>query len=353
MNSFFADGQILKDSSSLNLIKKSIDNIYNFKFRESDGYLKKLAAKYPEHPVVYLLNGMQIYWENYPLSDSSSAGGVFENDLRKCISLCEGKKDNSNEAEFLLANLSARGFLLLFYLDNDLSMSVIPLATSTYKYIRRSFDNTSVYPDFCFFTGIYDYTREAYPEAYPVYKPLAMLFPRGDKSKGLTELKYAAKNSIFLKAEAAIFLSGVYLGFENNLEQAYFYSRFLHELYPANAEYLALDLQNSLLTKRYDEAEKLIESTGTSVKNAFYHAQLTVFKGVLQEKKYKNDKLAEQLYIKGIKDLSSFRHYSDEFKSFGYFGLSRISGRRGDTNLQKVYRKKAMDLNGFGNINFD
>jgi hypothetical protein len=353
MNYFPADGQILKDSSSLNLVKKSIDNIYNFRFRESEGYLKKLAAKYPEHPVVYLLNGMQVYWENYPLSDSSSAGVVFENDLRRCISLCEGKKDNSNEAELLLANLSARGFLLLFYLDNDLSMSVIPLAASTYKYIRRSFDNTSVFPDFCFFTGIYDYTREAYPEAYPVYKPLAILFPRGDKSKGLNELKYAAKNSIFLKAEAAIFLSDVYLGFENNLEQAYFYSRFLFELYPANAEYLALYIQNSLLTKRYDEAEKLITSTWTSVTNAFYHAQLSIFRGVLQEKKYKNDRLAEQSYIKGIKDISPFRHYRDEYVAFAYFGLSRISERRGDTNLKKYYRKKAMELTGFGNVSFD
>ena len=63
------------------------------------------------------------------------------------------------------------------------------------------------YSDFYFFTGVYNYYREAYPEAYPVYKPLALLFPKGSKTKGLEDLLIASKNSIFLKAEAFSFLS--------------------------------------------------------------------------------------------------------------------------------------------------
>ena len=183
--------------------------------------LEKLRKTYQGHPVMYLMDGMQIYWKNYPLTPTSAASITFENDLKKCIELCESKTNHSDEVEYLLANLSARGFLLLFYLDNDLTMSVIPLASSTYRYIRRSYDYTSVYADFYFFTGMYDYTSEAYPEAYPVYKPLAMLFPKGDKSKGLKELQNAADNSIFLKAEASMFLSSINLSFEYNYERSY------------------------------------------------------------------------------------------------------------------------------------
>ena len=167
LNPALTNAQILKDSASLNLIKKSIDYIYNLRFDESLEARKKLSQAWPGHPANYLLEGLQIYWENYPLSPSSSACITFEKDLRRCIELCESNSSKADEAEYLLGNLSARGFLLLFYSDNDLTMSVIPLATSTYHFIRRSFDYTSYYSDFFFFTGLYDYTREAYPEALP------------------------------------------------------------------------------------------------------------------------------------------------------------------------------------------
>jgi hypothetical protein len=353
LNPVLTDAQILKDSVSLNLVKKSISWTYNLRFNESGEALEKLRKTYEGHPVIYLLEGMQIYWKNYPLTHYSPASSAFENALRKCIELCEGKTNNSDEVEFLLADLSARGFLLMFYVDNDLTMSVIPLASSTYRYIRRSYDYTSFYSDFYFFTGLYDYTREAYPEAYPVYKPLAMLFPKGDKAKGLKELLNAAENSIFLKAEASMFLSSINLTFEFNYEQAYSSSKYLHEMYPANLQYLGFHLRNLLLTKRYNEAEKLMDSYSTNITNPFYQAQLSIFKGVLQEKKYLNDKLAEQFYMKGIQELSSFGHYSNEFAAYGYFGLSRISGRNGESNLKKTYRKKANELTDFKDVNFD
>jgi hypothetical protein len=346
-----ASSQILKDTASLSIVKKSINDIYNLRFSESHEDLRKLGLNYPGHPVLNLLEGMQLYWENYPLSVSSPAYDSFEKNLRKSIELCESRKTSTNEAEYLLTNLSARGLLLFFYVDNDVTMSVISLASSTYRYIRRSFDYTSEYSDFFFFTGIYNYTREAYPEAYPAYKPLALLFPRGDKAKGMIEIRRAAENSIFFKAEAFTFLSGINLSFENNFEQAYRASKSLHELYPSNVGFLAFHLRNLLLTKRYDDAERLIEAF--KVTNKYYLAQLSIFKGVLQEKKYKNDKLAEQLYTKGIQDFKSYGPFSNEFASYGYFGLSRICERKGDNNLKKAYRKKALELTDFRNVNFD
>ena len=204
------NGQILRDTAALKLVKASIQNVYNLRFNEAREDCKKLSLIYPGHAIVYLLDGMITYWKNYPILPSSPARASFESDLRKCIDLCEGTKNPADVTEFLLANLSARGLLLLFYTDNDMNKDVFPLAISTYKYIRRSFDYTSVYTDFYFFTGVYNYYRVAFPEAYPSYKPLAMLFPKGDRQKGLDDLHTAAKNSIFLKSRS-IFISLYYL----------------------------------------------------------------------------------------------------------------------------------------------
>jgi len=242
--------------------------------------------------------------------------------------------------------------LLLFYTDNDLSFEVFPIATSTYQCIRRSFQFTSHYSDFYFFTGIYNYFREAYPEAHPIYKTLAFLFPKGSKVKGLEDLGIVASNSIIMKAESYTFLTEIFLSYENNYSKATFYSKSLHRIYPENPAYLGAYIKNLLLIKQYDEAEKEINSVA-QMDNPFLQAQVTIFKGILQEKKYHNYRQAEQLYAKGIKDISVFRSFGDEYAAYGYFGLSRISKLNDNPDNEKLYRKLALKLADFKNIDFD
>jgi hypothetical protein len=337
----------------VNLIKRGIDYVYNFDFKNAERISAELNKLYPGQAVNFLFKGMMTYWKNYPLVTTSAAKESFEADMRKTIELCDSNKDPSTEPELLLVNLCARGLLLLFYTDNNLSFEVFPIASSTYQCIRRCFEFTSIYSDFYFFTGVYKYYREAYPEAHPIYKTLAFLFPKGSKVKGLEELGIVARNSIILKAEAYSFLTEIFLSFENNSRQATFYSKNLHKLYPANPAYLGSYIKNLLLIKQYDEAEKEIISSLPFLNNSFYNAQVMIFNGILQEKKYNNNKQAEQLYTKGIKDMSQFRSYGDEYAAYAYFGLSRISRINGDTYNENLYRKLALKIAVFKNITFD
>lgn len=347
------NAQILRDPVNIDLIKKGIDYVYNFQFENAREIYADLSQSYPGHPIVHLFKGMMTYWENYPLLTSSSERVTFENELRTCIELSEKKQDHSNDAEYLLTDLCGRGLLLLFYADNDLSMEVIPLATNTYPYIRRAFNYPSTYSDFYFFTGLYNYYREAYPEAHPVYRTLAFLFPKGNKAKGLKELQRAAQSSIVLKAESSSFLSGICISFENNYQQASTYSRTLHELYPANLEYTAEYIKNLLLIKQYEEAERLILSPLTKTDNSYFQAQISIFNGILQEKKYHNFEQAQKYYNKGVRDISLFGEYGNEFAAYAYFGLSRLYEAKADKRLKKTYRKKALDLANYKKINFD
>jgi hypothetical protein len=345
--------QILQDTASFSLIKKGIDYIYNYRFDEAIEVYNKLSQSYPGHPVGYLFRGIITYWKNYPLLPSSPEKVNYESDMRKCIELCEARHNASDETELLLADLCARGMLLLFYADNDLSMEVFPLATSTYPYLMHSFNFTSIYNDFYFFTGLYNYYREAYPDAYPVYKTFAFIFPKGDKVKGLKELQNAAKNSIVLKAESASFLSLIYLSFENNYNEASQYSRYLYKLYPDNIQYLASYIKSLLLIKQYDEAERLIIKSVNKTDNPYFKAQLVIFHGILQEKKYFNTESAQQDYTNGVKSMSQFGEFGNEYTAYAYFGLSRIYGIKGDTKNRKIFRKKALEKADFKKIDFD
>jgi hypothetical protein len=343
--------QILKDSSSIKLVKKGIDYVYNFQFSNAEKVSEEIRKLYPEHPINNLFRGMITYWRNYPLITTSVARDEFESEMRKCIDICSKNKNKEMEAEMLLVNLCARGFLLLFYTDNDMSFEVFPLARSTYQCIRRSFDFTANFLDLYFFTGIYNYYREAYPDAHPVYKTLAFIFPKGSKEKGLADLQIVSKKSIILKAESYAFLTDIFLYFENDFQKATFYSKSLHGLYPHNPHYLGAYIKNLLLIKRYDEAERIILSS-ENIDNAFFQAQLSIFKGIIQEKKYHDADQAKEFYTYGIRHISTYREFGNEYASYAYFGLSRISEIDGDIPNKKNYRKLAQKLAVARNIEF-
>lgn len=347
-----AKAQMLSDTASLRVLHSCIDNIYNMRISEAEGFYRVLFQKWPGHPARYLLKGMMTYWSSYPLTTLSPSRVNFEKDMRRCIELCENSEKKESE-EYLLTNLCARGFLLLFYSDNDLNKDVFPLALNSYGYIRRSFETSDAIPDFNFFKGMYNYYREAYPRAYPIYKPLAFLLPRGNIEVGLEELQTASKKSIVLKAETLSFLSYIYLTFEDNFQKAAGFSKTLYMLYPSNLEYRADYIKNLLLIKQYDEAERLISLASGKISNSFFNAELMILKGILKEKKYQDLDAADELYKEGLKEISFYSLAGNEYASYALFGLSRISGANYDIESQNRYRKRALELSDFKKLNFD
>ncbi len=346
--------QILSDSNAVKIVKEGIGYIYNNNYDRAEEIHSELEKIYPGHPVNFLFKGLITYWKHYPVNPSSPERRSFEEDLRKCIYLCEQKPySDDHEAESCLANTSSRGLLLMFFADNDLNMSLITLGSGTYKYIRKAFDFTSYFADFFFFTGLYNYYRETYPEIYPVYKPLASMFPHGDKIKGLKEVVKSAELSIFLQAESYSILSWIYTGFENNYIQAYYYSSKLVEIYPANLQYRAMNIKNLLLLKEYDKAEDQIINYGKRTGNGYYDAQILILSGVLQEKKYRNYDLAEQCYEKGIEAISQYGAYGNEYCGYAWLGLSRICESKGDKTCRQAYRRKGNALLDFKKVNFE
>jgi len=346
------NAQMLQDTNCLKLLKKDIDFTYNFKFNKAGEVFEQIKRMYPEHPIVFLLRGITTYWKNYPLVHINPSHISFEDDMRQCIKLSESKHNPKFETEYLLANLCARGMLLMFYSDNSLPMDLIPLATSTYKYIRRSFDYNKTCIDLNFFTGLYNYYREAYPNRHPMYKSLAFAFPPGDKEIGLMQLQTSALNSVFLRADSYLSLAWINLYYENKYAESLKYCKTLHELYPDNFEYRSMYIKNLLLLKNYDEAEALISVSEEKAKN-YYHAQITIFKGIIQEKKYHNYKEAQDLYNQGISDINFFGGYGNGYAAYSYYGLSRISETNGDKQAGIKYRKMAENLNDYKDIDFD
>jgi hypothetical protein len=344
---------MLRDTSFFKMACSGVDCIYNFRFAEAHEIYRKIESAYPQHPMTFIFKGLMIYWENYPLTVSSVARESYEKTLKQAIRLCDKKPRPEDEAEYLLANLGARGLLLLFYADNNQNMNVISWAPGTYPLVKKAFEFTRSYADFFFFTGLYNYYREAYPQAHPFYKPLALLFPEGDKIKGLRELCTASEKSIVLKAEAYTFLSIIYINYENDLQKGLASGKSLSELYPGNTAYIVEYIKDLLLLKKYEEAEKLINTNRSKSTNAYFRAQLSVFDGILSEKKYHDLRKAEECYRRGIRDLAPFDGVGVNYIAYAYFGLSRISELNNNLSDKTTYRKKAMELGHYKKVTFD
>ncbi len=345
--------QILKDTADINLIRRGVDYIYDLKFDRAREVYAKISSDYPGNPIPYLFRGIITYWENYPLVPGSPNVPSFKKDMKKCMNIAEGECSTADYPEYLLADLCARGMLLMYYADNDVSMSVLSLAPSTYRYIRRSFEYTSEYSDFYFFTGLYNYYREEYVDVHPVYKSLAILFPRGSRTKGLKELQTASRKSIFLRADSYSYLSYIYLGYENNYEKSMEYLDSLHSMYPDNMVFMTEYIKNLLLLKRYDAAEDALNKCKTGSLNDYFRASISIFNGIIQEKVRMNYRIAKDDYDKGLDLLNGYGEFADDYRAFAYFGLSRISGYYGEKSDRKKYRKQALNLASFKKISFD
>jgi len=349
-----AECQILSDTAMLKMIKSGIDDIYRLRFDEAQEIFNNIEIPGKEHPVVYLLQGLTVYWQNYPLLPETPAMDEFEGKMRRCIELCEEDSYSAEyEAEALLANICARGLLLVFYADNHMSRNVIPMASGTYKYIMRSFDFNSVFSDLYYFTGLYNYYRDAYPKFHPVYKPVAVLFPPGDLETGLRELNICAENSILLRAEANSILSWIYTNYENNYEKALSYTEALTGLYPENLFFKGLHIKNLLLLGKYDETEKYLVLSPAESGHLYYAAQIKVFSAIVREKKYKDYETAGNLYERALVELEPFGNYGNEFSAYCCFGLSRVCEASGDKTGKRNYHRRAMNLASFKKINFD
>lgn len=355
LHSLTAKTQILRDTAAIRILTDGMHSVYNLELDKATAAYEYLSRLYPGHPVLNLYYGMKIYWENFPMSPYSQARRDFEMEMRKCIEISGKDRYPSPqyEAEYLLSNICARGFLMLFLSDNDLSSEVVPIVTSSYRILMRTFNFTSTCPDFYYFTGVYNYYRDAYPQVYPIYRAVAFMFPPGDLELGLRQLELCGKNSIALKAEAISILSWIRINFEANFSEALPWSEHLSVQYPSNPLYKVYYIKNLLLLKKYEDAERVINNIGIAGDNRFCRAAITIFNGIIQEKKYRNDDAAASLFRNGIGKLSEFGAFANEYTGYGYMGLSRISERQGNAQERRINHRKAMDLIDFKRITFD
>lgn len=346
----YAQQNILDREITVELAHKSLQHLYNLEVEESLRYAEKLKTLLPEHPAYPLLQALSIRWAEAPLDVKTEAYKVLQNHLFEALKASEKilETDNNNsEAKFLA--LASHGLLAMFYAEEGTYFKAASEAKSAYDYLKDGMDLMKKYPDFYFSTGLYNYYREAYPEKHPVYKPFLWFFKKGDKELGLKQLQKAREMSIFMQAEAGLYLQHIYLRYELNPQAAASVSKDLVAQYPDNLIFRSDYVEALLEAKRYQEAEKALPPLVNSSRPHFKMVG-QIFKGVLMEKHYGQIEQARALYRQALETGASCdSERAKDVKSIAYTGLGRIAQKQGDGKVARDNFKEAMALSQYDN----
>jgi tetratricopeptide (TPR) repeat protein len=345
-----AQQNILDREITTELTHKSMQHLYNLEVEESLRYAEKLKALLPDHPAYPLIQALNIRWSEAPLDVKSEKFQVLQNYLFQALEASEKmlKKDENNaEAQFLA--LASHGLLAMFYAEEGSYMKAASEAKDAYGYLKDGMDRTKEYPDFYFSTGLYNYYREAYPELHPVYKPFIWFFKKGDKQQGLQQLQKARESSIFMQAEAGLYLQHIYLRYELNPQAAIPVSKDLIDKYPKNLIFRSDYVEALLEAGRYQEAEKALPPLLNSARPHFAMVG-QIFKGVLLEKYYGQSEQASALYQQALQTGANCdSERAKDVKSIAYTGMGRIAQKQGDNKMANNNFKTAISLSQYGN----
>jgi tetratricopeptide (TPR) repeat protein len=338
-----AQNSLQQNTVVMNLLKQGADKMYNYDFDGADILFNQAEKLLPKHPAPVLLKGVNLYWRYLPLEEGNVNIPQMVRYLKTAITLAQAiQKDNGEDPEAIFFELTARSLLMQHYSKNGQHMKALGEAKTLYGLVKDGFTLKEKYNEFYFTTGIYNYYREAYPEAKPVYKPFVWVFQSGNKVLGLQQLAYSAKNTVIARTQAYAFLTHIYLSHENDIHKAVAYAKELANIYPNNRFFVCKYVETLLLSKQYDSAEPYLRKMQqeTSVER-FTPIINTVFLGLLEEKKYKNYTLASQYYLKTIDNATKFGEVGRQYKAYAYLGLSRIAALQNQLQIARTYRKQA------------
>lgn len=335
--------KIFERQDILDQIRHGIDKSYNYEFKKADSIFVEVEKMCPGHPVNPFLRGFLIYWEKNPLTPFEERSMEFLTEMTMTMQISQEMTDKDEEdIEGIFFDLVGHALILLYYADNGESKEVLSIVRPAYKRLKQGFKLDNEFPEFRFFTGVYNYYREAYPEIHPVYKPISLFFPPGDKVLGWNMLLWIKDNSVFLRAEALYFLSHIAMSMMDDPELSLTYSEEVLKIFPYNNFFRVRHMLGLNSAGKYQEMKRQISILRQNAgPDQFALMGSLVFNGIVEEKLEKNDEAAIHNYLEGLKVAEQYGVRVDNYLALAHFGLSRIYEKRGEKKLARTHWKEA------------
>jgi len=214
---------------------KGINFIYNLEYDSATIIFNEIIKANPSDPSGYFFMAMIDWWRINLNRDQESLDENFVKKVEKVIEICDAEIDkNEFDDAAMFYKGGALGYRGLVHSLRDNWLKAAEDGREALNLLQNANDINKNNKDVIFGIGLYNYFAEYVPEAYPVVKPLMLIFPKGDKLKGLAQIKETSVNSKYAKTEAKFVLAYLNLIYEKNYTEAENYSKVLNQEYPNN-----------------------------------------------------------------------------------------------------------------------
>lgn len=214
---------------------QAINDMYNFKFDESMRNLKYLKYEYGWHPLPYFLMGLNYWWRILPNLHDKRYDKTFKAYMDTTIFLAKRLQKDVNPIEGAFFLVASYGFKARRASDFGNYLAAANYGRKALKYLNVSKDFTEYSPELLFATGLINYYAQWIKENYPMLRPLLLFFPKGDKEKGIKQLREVSRNAFYARTEAQYYLMNILYHNEKEYVESRTLAQYLHKTYPDNS----------------------------------------------------------------------------------------------------------------------
>ncbi len=325
---------ILEDEAFRLDVRRGLDRLYDMDFAAANAVFADVERRYPGHPVGPLLLALTPWWEIQVDPEDTSHDDAFFDAMDEVIKRCDRRlrtdKDDIDALFFKAGALAFRGRL---HTDRKNWLRAARDGQKAMHYFdevrKRQPDN----PDLLFGQGLFNYLAAVAPEKYPILKPFARFFPKGNRALGLAELSQAVEKGTFVPTEAAFCLVQIHYVFERDYATALHYARWLRNRYPNNALFHVYEGRSfARLNLWPDERQDLLDVLAR-------HAE--------GRTGYRGDVTQQALYVLG-RDEVKRKIYGEALSHLSWLEILPTRGRT-DADYKaygRLYRGMALDALG-------
>lgn len=341
-----------KEESRLTILK----NIYSCSFDTAGINIKKYISSYPKEPQGYFLDVLSEWWKINVDRKNSSLDDKLNEKVERVSDFCDDILDkNKRDVDALIYKGASLGYRGLTKSLRENWLSAADDGRQALNLLDEALEISPGNKEALLGVGIYNYFADYIPERYEFLKPLMLIFPKGDKIKGVAQIKDAAQNSKLAMYEAKYIIAYFNMQYERNFIESEVYCKMLNTEFPTNPVFEKMLYNCYSGSGRYTEAldgwikvrnKYLNKENGYQydlvLREADYYISLSLLKLVRLEE-------LEQ-YINECEIISDKIDSEDtSFKVYTYLMQGMKNDMLGNRSKAVEYYEKVLNSKEFGN----
>ncbi|RZK62307.1 MAG: tol-pal system protein YbgF [Hymenobacter sp.] len=345
-------GWLLLDKDMQLELGGAVQNLYNFKFAKADKQFYSLRRRYPQHPMAYFLLGLSTWWRMVPNNVTDTRyDKVFLAYVDTAQTKAEAlyKADNHNyEACFFLA--AAYGFEARLHAERHNWRKATVASRQALIYLEKSREANGLSAEFLFGEGLFNYYAVWIGQEYPWLRPVLFFFPKGDRARGLAQLRQVGQSAFYTGTEANFFLVNILNSSrENQEEAAYKLAKQLATQFPDNSRFQLDYAKLSFQVGKFDESEAACRAvlqkyaTGQVGYEAYTSRAAAYIMGYLMQRKYQDVAQAKDYYQRCIVYSEQSGMAKKSYYIFAEAGLARLAAQSKDLPAARRYYQAVVE----------